>query len=185
MSILPTGRALLDPYALLNEAGLSVDMKFADLGSGAIGHFVFPAAEVVGEDGQVFAVDILQHALEGIESRARMENMSNVSTVWGDFEKEGGVRITDHSLDVLSFVNVGPALLRTPVPVAEAARLLKTRGRCLVVDLQPNKGSMLVKREERISSDDVELLFEQNQFSTIKRFSAGPQHWGRVFQKQS
>ncbi len=184
MTALPTGRALLDPYAILHEAGLSVDMHFADFGAGTLGHFVFPAADIVGKEGRVFAVDILKTALEGIEGRARLENVANVITIWGDLERPKGVNIPENSLDIVGFINVGALLIKTSDPVKEAIRLLKPNGLCLVVDWQPGKGSLIVSEKDRIKPEDVELLFEQNKFSTEKRFSAGPQHWGRVFKKR-
>jgi len=49
------GSALLNAEALLKKIGLKEKMKVADFGSGAYGHFVFPAAQLVGKRGTVYA----------------------------------------------------------------------------------------------------------------------------------
>jgi len=58
--ILPSGRALLDPNKILKEAGLADCQTYADFGCGTLGHFVIPASIIVGEQGKVYALDILK-----------------------------------------------------------------------------------------------------------------------------
>src|SRR5947209_6368249 len=114
MAILSSGRALLDASVVLRSAGLGPGMRYADLGCGPLGHFVFPAAEIVGKDGRVYAVDILKSSLASVESRMRIEAYNNISTVWGDFERANGVGIPAGSLHMLSVVNIIEVLMRAP-----------------------------------------------------------------------
>ena len=181
MPILPSGRALLDSEAILRRAGLTIDMHYADLGAGMLGHFVLPACEIVGPGGEVYAVDILKDALQSVESRAQMENVTNLHIVWGDFERLGGVKIPASSLHIISFVNVARVLMKSNVPVEEAKRLLRENGRVLVVDWKPGIGSMIVDEQRRVRSDNVHKLFVEQGFHLLEAFDAGPQHWGLLF----
>lgn len=174
---------MLDPVALLRRAGLSLDMHYADLGAGTLGHFVLPASEIVGPIGKVYAVDILKSALQSIESRAQMEQVQNIETVWGDLERPGGVKIPANSLDLVSFVNVAHLLQRSAIPIEEAKRILRSSGRVLVADWNPKAGSLLVSSEHRVARDDVKQQFLSQGFLHLSDFDAGPQHWGMIFKK--
>lgn len=183
MPLIPSGRALLDPEALLREAGLQLDMHYADLGAGTLGHFVLPASQMVGPVGKVYAVDILKSALQSIESRVQLEGATNIETVWGDLDRKGGVKIAEGSLDLASFVNVGHLLVKSDVPLQEAIRLVRPGGRVLVIDWNPDAGSLLVSREHRVAALDVKARLLANGFSLVREFIAGPQHWGLLFKR--
>src|ERR1700675_3615040 len=99
MSYIPTGKELIDPFKVLEEAGLGADMKVADFGCGTLGHYVFAASRLVGPGGKVYAIDILKSVLDGIESMMRIERVTNVETVWGDLERVGGIKLADGLLD--------------------------------------------------------------------------------------
>ncbi|MBI5369648.1 methyltransferase domain-containing protein [Candidatus Uhrbacteria bacterium] len=183
MPVIPSGRALLDPEPLLRRAGLALDMRYADLGAGMLGHFVLPASQIVGPAGMVYAVDILKSALASIESRTQLESITNVKTVWADLERPGGVKIPAGTLDIVSFVNVAHLLVGGSIPIQEAMRLLRSHGRVLVVDWDPSAGSLLVSSAHRVASDEVKAKFLQQGLQLLDEFSAGPQHWGLLFRR--
>jgi len=185
MPQIPAGKALLDPTVLLREAGIRVGYNVVDLGSGTTGHFTFPAAHMVGETGKVYAVDILKGALAGIESRARIENASNVETVWGNIEKVGGVRVPEAEMDLALLVNVASLIAKSPDVAREAARLLRDNGHMLVVDWKMDGGGFGPTPEHRHSAKDILKLFTAHGFVAINEFEAGPNHWGLVMKKQA
>ena len=80
------GNILLDVGLILTKSGLEQGMAVADFGCGTTGHFVFPAADIVGRHGIVYAVDIMKVALEAIQRRVRKENRTNIITVWSNLE---------------------------------------------------------------------------------------------------
>lgn len=183
MSPIPSSHALLDPATILREVGLSLDMTYADLGAGTLGYFVLPAAHIVGPSGKVYAVDILKSALQSIESRMQLEGITNMQTVWGDLERPGGIKIPTSSLDLASFVNVAHLLIRSLVPLEEAKRIVRPGGRVLVIDWDPDAGSLLVSRAHRVAAEQVKRQFLANGFILNREFIAGPQHWGLLFKR--
>lgn len=183
MPQISSGKALLDPQSILKEAGITANMVVADLGCGTSGHFVFPAAHMVGEKGKVYAVDILKGALAGIESRARLENVTNVETVWSDLERDHGVRVADESVDLALLVNISSLAKKSPTVIKEIRRILKTSGTLLVVDWQPTAPGFGPEPAHRVSEREMTQVFTDQKFIVRNSFDAGPNHWGVVFKK--
>lgn len=174
---------MLDPSMLLHKIDLSTGDQYADFGCGALGHFVFPASEIVGEGGQVFAVDVVKGVLEELEQRIRDESAHNVTPVWGDIERDRGINISPESLDVVSMVNMAAHIDIAPKSFEEARRLLKINGRLLVIDWKPEAGSIVIDAKERTSADSVNAAVTRTGFRLVNEFEAGPQHWGLLFQR--
>jgi ubiquinone/menaquinone biosynthesis C-methylase UbiE len=61
----------------LKEIGLRSGQRVLDFGC-RVGHYTIPAAEVVGNEGRVFAVDREQDALNELEQKVRTNNFKNV-----------------------------------------------------------------------------------------------------------
>ncbi len=100
------GNQLLDAVKILEQGGIKDGYTVADLGCGTSGHFVFPAAHLVGPKGKVYAVDILKSVLQAIDSRTRLEGVDNVEAVWSDLERAGGLKITPGSVDLTLLLNI-------------------------------------------------------------------------------
>jgi ubiquinone/menaquinone biosynthesis C-methylase UbiE len=164
-------------------AGLDLNMRYADFGAGTLGHFVFAASDFVGPQGQVYAVDILKSVLESIQSRARSEQVTNIITVWGDCEREHGVAIPETSLDVVSMVNFSPVGHQKTKVFSEAIRLLKPEGKVLVVDWKPGSESFGPSASTRPDQQKVQEEAKRAGLRFLKTFTAGPYHWGIIFQK--
>ena len=83
------GNELLDPMEILGRLGVTTGSIVADLGCGGAGHFVIPAAKLVGHKTNVYAVDIQKIVLASVASIGRLEGISNIKTVWSDIERLG------------------------------------------------------------------------------------------------
>lgn len=181
MAILSSGRALLDAPAILTRAGLVPTMHYADFGCGPLGHFVFPASEIVGPEGRVYAVDILKSSLAAIESRMKIETANNISVVWGDFERLGGVAVPPGSMHMISIVNIVPILLRSKNAIEEIKRTLRADGKVLLVDWKKEKTAIGPPIEHRVDAAEAELVLTRAGFELKHFFDAGPYHWAQVF----
>lgn len=176
---IPTGSELLNPVTLLSEVNLQEGMHVADLGCGATGHIVFPAAHMVGKTGLVYAVDILKSVLSAIESRAKLEGLFNVETVWSDVEVFGATKIPAGSLDACCVVNNRPS----PAMMREATRLLKPGAVLVVVDWVHTATPFGPATRERIESETVKRMATDLRLALTKEFSAGQYHYGLLFRK--
>ena len=69
-----------NPRRSLEKARLTKGMAVVDYGCGP-GSFTIPAAELVGHEGKVFAVDIHPLAISTVEQKASRKGLENVETV--------------------------------------------------------------------------------------------------------
>jgi ubiquinone/menaquinone biosynthesis C-methylase UbiE len=179
MPYIPSGTELLNPFQVLERARLREGMSAADLGCGSIGHFVFPAARLVGRTGTVYAVDILKSALSGIESRAKIEGTANVRIVWSDVEIVGATDIPPATLDLTMLINNLPK----QTMVAEAARLTKPGGELLVVDWKPTAAPFGPPSKDRVDQEAVKAMAAAEKLRLKEEFEAGQYHYGLIFVK--
>ncbi len=181
---LPTGRELIDPDHVLAQADVRLGMTVADFGCGTIGHYVFPAARMVGPNGKVYAIDILKSVLAGIESRRKLEGLANVETIWGDFERPKGLPLSDASVDVGLVINNLWMSKSRPALAQECVRVVKPGGKMVLVDWRTAGASFGPDPSSRLTAIDAVRLFEAVGMILEKEFDAGKYHWGAVMVKK-
>ncbi len=177
------GNILLDPYYIFDQVGLGQGMKVADLGCGAAGHFVIPAAKIVGGTGTVYAVDLLKSVLDAVQSRAKLEGVSNIETVWSNLEIYGATDIKEGSLDFDLLINTLFQIKKRDEVFREAVRLVKKGGKVLVVEWGLAEAPLGPPVEMRLSKDVVRAMAKQNGLTEVKEFKAGTYHYGLIFVK--
>lgn len=177
------GVALIDPYKIFEKIALCEGMRVADFGCGRTGHFVFPAAKIVGDKGVVYAVDVMKNVLESIRSMARSEGCDNVQIVWSDIELLGKTPIAEKSLDVGFFVNVIFQLKDRATAIKEAVRLLKKDGHLVIVDWAKNLGLLGPKSGQMARPDELKSIVRGEGLNLIDESLAGDYHYSLIFQK--
>ncbi len=176
--------ALLNFQKILERAGLRQNMIVGDLGCGGVGYFVLQAAKMVGKDGIVYAIDILKTALQGIESKARLEKLYNIKTIWSDLEIYKATKIKDGELDVVLLTNIMHQSKNPSSIIREAIRMLKKDGKILIVEWEQTGSPFGPKVENRISKKMIEKIANTNNLKKEKEFKAGKYHYGIIFKKQ-
>ena len=179
MPYIPSASELLNPKEILERAGIRQGMRAADMGCGSQGHFVFPAAQMVGKSGKVWAVDILKPALNSTESRARFENATNVEPVWSDIEVYRGTKIHEASLDLVMLVNNLPKAAM----IKETVRLVKPGGKLLVVDWKLTEAPFGPPSKDRRDPAAIKTDVAALGLRLVDEFEAGQYHYGLVFVK--
>lgn len=178
------GNELVNANFILDKIGVAPGIIFADLGCGAIGHFVFPAASRVGDKGKVYAVDIQKSVLSAIESRARTEGLLQISAVWSDLEKYGAAKIPDGSVDVALLANTLFQTKDRASMIKEAMRLLKSGGVLGIVEWKENAPQGLGPDHSlKVLQDAVEKTATSLGLTLKEKFDAGPYHYGLIFSK--
>jgi ubiquinone/menaquinone biosynthesis C-methylase UbiE len=173
--------SLLDAKKLLLAAGIREGMRVADFGAGRSGHFVFPAAQLVGEEGMVYAVDVVKDTLEMINGRCKLFSLLNLDTVWGDFERPGGVGIQEHSLDIVLLVNNLWCVEDIAAMLSEVRRVLKEGGQLFVVDWRRKTTYPAAPpQEKRLDAMQAEALLMKEGFAKTLDVSAGEYSWGML-----
>ncbi len=184
MPILATGNELIDPFKLLEQGGIRTGMTVADFGCGTLGHYVFPAAQLVGPNGKVYAVDILKSVLSSIESRKKVENILNIETIWGDLETTNGVALPDNSVDIGLIVNNLFMSTQKDAMVKECTRIIKKDGVMVIADWKLAGVNFGPPAESRVSPQEARHLAAEAGLTLTKEFDAGKYHYGLVFRKK-
>jgi ubiquinone/menaquinone biosynthesis C-methylase UbiE len=156
-------------------------MHVADFGVGRTGHLIFPAAQLVGEQGKVYGVDLLKDALHMLEGRRRQYLVHNLDLIHGDIE-QGGLAIPENSLDRVFLVHTLPVARRHTEVINEVRRLLKQDGRIVVIDWHPDATHPVAPGGDfRLHPNTVDLAFARQGCEACDAFVPSPSHWGRVY----
>lgn len=176
-----SGTELINPFKLLERVGIRSGHKVADLGCGALGHFVFPAAQLVGADGIVYAVDIQRSVLEQIEKTAKADHVYNVKSVWSDIDVLGATRIEDGSLDLTLLINNLYLSQNRPQLIKEMCRLAGPNKRIVIVEWKTIATPIGPPVNQRIDREEAKRILKSPLLSFEDEFEAGPCHYGLVY----
>jgi len=164
----------------LLQLGLREGDIVADIGTG-IGHALITLSRAVGDTGKVMALDVQKDLLKNATDLIKEQKLKNVETVWADVELPHGTRLPDTSLDAVVFVNILFQLDDKAAALAEAKRILKPKGKLLLVDWADSFTGLGPTKTRVITEHDAEKLFMNAGFHKEKAFRAGPHHYGIVF----
>jgi len=183
MVFISGGNELLDASSVLRRAGVSEGMTVADLGCGGAGHFVIPAANIVGEKGVAYAVDVLKVVLQAVSSKARVEGVNNLKTVWSNLEVLGATNIAGDSLDVAFLINILFQSKKDEAIIQEAYRLVKPNGKLLIVDWNKTSSALGPSMIDRPDPAKLKKVAQDVGFKLTDEFNPGEYHFGLIFEK--
>ncbi len=138
-----------DPVVQLERIGLAKGSHVADLGAGR-GYYTLVAAELVGPEGLVYAVEPNPARAALIESRTAREKLANVRVLKTGAERIGA--IPDSTLDIAFSFNSLHHFSDKAAAFAEVARVLRPGGTLYIKDAVKNWLSRHGTRREEASS---------------------------------
>jgi len=119
--------ALSSPEERLQAAGLKAGQKVLDYGCG-VGGYALAAAQMVGAEGQVHALDIHPLAVRAVRRRAARHGLANVQTIQSDCD----TGLPDNGVDTVLLYDVLHSVPDQSALLRELHRVLKPGG-CLAV----------------------------------------------------
>lgn len=173
---------LLNVEMILKKIPHQDFLQVADLGCGNFGFLVFPLAHLVGKKGKVYAVDIIQTALDEISQRARLENLPQVETVWSNLEIFGATKIEADKLDAALLINVLHQADKSIDMLKETIRMIKPGGRLIIVDWNEDH-PFGPAASQLISRDKLKTAISKLKLELAEEFTPGKSHYGLVFVK--
>ena len=165
----------LDPVKIIN--GLSIDsgMSIAHFGCSS-GFFTFPIAKKIGNNGKVYALDVLEQKIESIKSQAKLIGAGNIIAMHANLEERNGSKLEDNSLDWVVMVNMLFQNERRNRIIGEAKRILKLGGQILLIDWKDEELAIGPEKGVRISKKELIKMARKNGLGIIKEFEAGSFH---------
>lgn len=178
----PSALTFADPSAIVSQLSIEPGSQVADFGCGS-GFFSFEFAKQVGAEGAVWALDILPSALEAVSSRAKILNLSNITTKQVNLERENGSGLAPQSIDWavikdILFQNKDKSMI-----LGEVARVLKPGGHAILMEWSPQEMLVGPDKELRISPEQLRTLVEAAHLAVEKELEVGGFHYAFLVKK--
>ncbi len=171
----------LNPSEIVAQSGLMQGQVVADLGCGN-GFYVLPAAQMVGNSGMVYAVDVVESKLAATISIANQFGHKNIRVVQADLGKPL-LEIAQNSCDMVIAGNILHQIDKREMLIKNSYRLLKTGGRVLIVEWERTATPFGPPLDKRVEKQALEVQLMQIGLRKIKELKADPYHYAILFEK--
>jgi ubiquinone/menaquinone biosynthesis C-methylase UbiE len=173
-----------NPKRNIEQFALEPGMEVADFGAGA-GYLAIEAAEAVGKEGNVFVIDIQQELLTKSLHLAKEHHLESIQFIHGDLEEEDGSTLPPESVDAVIISNLLFQVENKKAVLEEANRILRNKGKILVVDWRESFGGVGPQPEYVIAEEEMREIIEKEGFEHLSDIDAGAYHYGLIFTKQN
>jgi len=163
---------------MIDLLGVSDGDDVADIGAGT-GYFSFPIARRT-PTGTVFAVDIQPEMLEFIESRKRVEKVTNVEGKLGDIQDVG---LEPDSIDLAFAVDAYHEFSHPWEMLASIRKALRPGGRIILVEYRLEDPEVPIKRLHKMSEAQARTELEAAGFEYVKTERELPWQHVLIFRK--
>ncbi|OGI63287.1 hypothetical protein A2818_02775 [Candidatus Nomurabacteria bacterium RIFCSPHIGHO2_01_FULL_40_12] len=170
-----------NPVKNLKAFGLREDNIVVDLGAGT-GFYSVAAGHMVPR-GKVYAIEIIKDFLETIRNKVKEEHLHNVEILWGNIEKLGGTKLGESVADAVIASNVLFQVEDKEKFILEIKRILKIKGRVLLIDWSDASSSIGSSFGKIIPKNKAWEMFEQKGFVWERDINAGAHHYGMILVK--
>ncbi len=123
---------------ILKKVGIKPGFQVLDYGCGP-GGYISPLAELVGESGKIYALDIHPVAIQMVQKLAAKKKLTNVQTLLSD----GKTGLPDSSIDAVLFYDTYHCLSDPDAVLKELHRVLKPKGILSFTDHHMNEAQIL------------------------------------------
>lgn len=171
----------LHPEETVKQLNIQRYMKVADFGCGA-GYFTLPIAKKLAHESRVYAVDILETALESVRSRAKLQGFFNIETIRCNLEEFKSTGLSDDSIDFVLLSNVLFQSVKKIDIIKEAKRILKQGGEMAIIDWKPDQ-PMGPAKEFVVPLGAVKKIIEDEGLRFKRELKVDKYHWGIIFDK--
>lgn len=155
---------------MLSNLGLRRGDSVCDLGCGN-GFHTLQIAKLIGDKGQVLAVDIQPEMLKLLRERTEQQGIENVIPILGSFHNP---RLPKDSVDLILMVDVYHELSH-PVQMLTAMKSsLKKDGLIVLIEFRAEDDSVPIKRLHKMSKDQINKEMQANGLELVKEFDRLP-----------
>lgn len=172
----PVRVAELNPKNSLIKAGFKENMVLCDIGAGT-GVFTFPATEISNKD--IYALEISDSMLALLAKRMAERNTKNLIIKKVDSTI---LPLDNNSCDMALMVTVFHEVENKELMIDEIKRILKQKGKLMIIEFHKRKTPMGPPVDHRISEEFVEETGNSNGLKTIDKFSLGDNLYCVIFE---
>jgi arsenite methyltransferase len=167
------------PFNIIECLNIQDGMVVGDIGSGG-GYFTHEFSKQVGNDGQVYAIDVNQKSLDYIVKTLEKEEIMNVKTVLANLN---GIHLPEKSVDLFFLRNVFHHLPERVEYFKNIKKLLKDDGKIAIIDYE-KKGFSFTGLFGHYTPENVLIdMMDKAGFSPFEKFDFLPDQLFIIFGK--
>jgi ubiquinone/menaquinone biosynthesis C-methylase UbiE len=181
----PTGAGkssfgLIDSAKFFRELDLNKGATFLDVACGR-GAYSLAASDIIGKDGQVYAVDLWEEGILSLRNQAG-KGIQNITTFVSDVAQS--IPIENDCVDVCLMATVLHDFVGDKVGrqvMKEIVRVMKSEGTLAIVEFKKKDGPPGPPKPIRLSPEEVVKIvsafgFQQNRYTEV-----GPDNYLQIF----
>ncbi len=172
-----------NPQKNLLQTGIAPGAVVADFSAG-LGHYTLEVASLVGNHGEVFAIDIRDDLLKLLAKEAKEKKLKNIHFISGNISKVGGSGIKDNSIDLVIIANTFFTIKNKAHTTEEIKRVLKDKGRILFIEWSDSFAGIGPHRDHVFPKQKALAFFQSHNFALVREIEAGDHHYGFIFRKK-
>jgi ubiquinone/menaquinone biosynthesis C-methylase UbiE len=179
-----SSREILDPSVVLSKIGLKEGDVFLDAGSGD-GYMSLAASAIVGEKGEVYAVDNYEESMDILKKEIESENIENITPIIADMNKK--IPLKDETIDICYMANVLHGFVQnnnTDKVMSEIKRILKPGGTFAIVEFKKVENTPGPPINVRISPKQVKKIVESHYLDFKNVEEVGDYHYAVIAVKK-
>ena len=185
----PTGAGknsfgLIDTAKFFQELDLKQGTTFLDVASGW-GAYSLAAADIIGKDGQIYAVDLWEEGISSLKKEADAKGIQNLEAFVSDAAQS--IPVENECVDVCLMATVLHDFVGDKVErqvMKEILRVMKSEATLAIVEFYKKEGPPGPPKRVRLSPEDVDQMLSAYGFNQ-KRFSEiGPDNYLQIFSRE-
>ena len=182
----PTGAGkssfgLIDTSLFFYELDLDQGITFLDVASGQ-GNYSLAAADVIGKDGQIYAVDLWEEGILNLRNEAAAKGIQNITSFVSDASQH--IPVENDTVDVCLMATVLHDFVGDEVEqgvMKEIVRVLKSNGVLVIVEFLKKEGPPGPPRPVRLSPQEVDKIVSKYGFKQDRITEIGPDNYLQIF----
>jgi ubiquinone/menaquinone biosynthesis C-methylase UbiE len=182
----PTGAGknsfgLIDTTKFFREVNLKKGNIFLDVACGW-GAYSLAAADRVGENGQVYAVDLWEEGISSLKKEADTKGIKNLATFVGNVAQK--IPVDDDCVDVCLMATVLHDLVADKVErqvLKEVVRVMKTESTLAIVEYHKKEGPPGPPKPVKLSPQEVDQIVSAYGFKQRRYTEVGPDNYLQLF----
>lgn len=158
------------PSQMRQQLHVQPGMVVCDMGCGN-GYHTLPLAEIVGEKGKVYAVDVQPEMIEMLKQNIESKGLKNIVPINSLYHDP---KLPPNTCDMILLVDVYHEFSHPVQMLAGMRAALKPDGQLVLVEFRAEDDSVPIKPEHKMSKAQINKEMNANGFKLVREYDGLP-----------